>query len=83
MSVYEPGLVLAADWLCPSVSSVYSRDQMERIITAHIQNVAGHYKGLCYAWDVVNEAMEDDGRYRQSPSRRALNLSPNCLIQAC
>lgn len=45
---------------------------MQRIITAHIENVAGHYKGQCYAWDVVNEAMEDDGRFRQSPS------TPSC-----
>lgn len=41
---------------------------MQRIITAHIQNVAGHYKGQCYAWDVVNEVLEDDGTFRQSPS---------------
>ena len=51
-----------------TVSSAYGKDQMQRIITAHISNVAGHYKGQCYAWDVVNEALEDDGKYRQSPS---------------
>jgi endo-1,4-beta-xylanase len=44
---------------------------MERILTAHIQNVVGHYKGQCYSWDVVNEAMEDDGSFRQSPSTSA------------
>ena len=42
---------------------------MQRIITTHIQNVAGHYKGQCYAWDVVNEAFEDDGKFRQSASQ--------------
>ncbi len=41
---------------------------MQRIIQTHITNVAGHYKGQCYAWDVVNEAFEDDGKFRQSPS---------------
>ncbi|KAK0613307.1 glycoside hydrolase superfamily [Immersiella caudata] len=56
------------------VSSNYNRDQMQRIITTHIQNVAGHYKGQCYAWDVVNEAFEDDGKFRQSAMYRAMGI---------
>ncbi|SPN97378.1 related to endo-1,4-beta-xylanase [Cephalotrichum gorgonifer] len=56
------------------VSSSFSRSQMEGIIRTHIQNVAGHYKGQCYAWDVVNEALEDNGQYRQSPMYRAMGF---------
>ncbi|KAK3903605.1 endo-1,4-beta-xylanase D [Staphylotrichum tortipilum] len=56
------------------VSSSFSRDQMQRIITAHIQNVAGHYKGQCYAWNVVNEVLENDGTFRQSPMYRAMGI---------
>jgi endo-1,4-beta-xylanase len=30
----------------------------------HIDDVVGHFKGIVYAWDVVNEAIMDDGRFR-------------------
>ncbi|BCU78094.1 endo-1,4-beta-xylanase [Luteolibacter sp. LG18] len=33
----------------------------------HIQTVVGRYKGRVKGWDVVNEALEEDGTLRQSP----------------
>ena len=32
----------------------------------HISTVVGHYKGRVKGWDVVNEAFEDNGSYRNS-----------------
>jgi endo-1,4-beta-xylanase len=33
----------------------------------HIAKLAGRYKGKIHAWDVVNEAVEDNGSWRKSP----------------
>jgi endo-1,4-beta-xylanase len=44
----------------------WTPEELTSIIEEHIINVAGHYKGKCHHWDVVNEALEDDGTYRKS-----------------
>lgn len=43
-----------------------SRDEMIRRMRDHIYTVVGRYKGRIHTWDVVNEAIEDDGSWRQS-----------------
>lgn len=52
------------------------------IMKTHIANVVGHYKGKCYAWDVVNEALKDDGSYRTSESVWASTIGPAFIPMA-
>ena len=44
------------------VSSEVLKERMRQ----HIHTIVGHYKGRIKGWDVVNEAFEDDGSYRNS-----------------
>lgn len=43
-----------------------SRDTLLQRMREHIFAVAGRYRGRINGWDVVNEAVEDDGLLRQS-----------------
>lgn len=53
--------------LAPWVTATnWTKDELKTIIHDHITNVMGHWKGRCYAWDVVNEALNEDGTYRSS-----------------
>ena len=47
-------------------ATTWTPEELQTIIVDHITNVMGHWKGQCYAWDVVNEALNDDGTYRES-----------------
>lgn len=38
----------------------------ENLLKTHIQTVVTHFKGKATSWDVVNEAFNDDGTYRNS-----------------
>ena len=53
--------------LAPWVESTeWTPEELRQVIVDHITQVAGHWKGQCYAWDVVNEALNEDGTYRES-----------------
>lgn len=44
-----------------------SRDELLKRMKDHINTVLGRYKGKIKGWDVVNEALNEDGTLRQSP----------------
>jgi endo-1,4-beta-xylanase len=48
------------------VSKIQNADSVRLFMTDHINTVAGRYKGKINSWDVVNEALEEDGTLRKS-----------------
>ena len=51
---------------------LFNRDRMIDIMKTHIRDVAGHFRGKIYCWDVVNEAIDDQGALRDSPFLHAI-----------
>jgi endo-1,4-beta-xylanase len=49
-----------------------TRDALLARMKDHIEHVMGRYKGRIKGWDVVNEALNEDGTMRQSPWYRII-----------
>jgi endo-1,4-beta-xylanase len=52
--------------LAPFVTKIKSSDSLKQFMIHHITTVAGRYAGKVNGWDVVNEALNEDGTLRQS-----------------
>jgi endo-1,4-beta-xylanase len=50
----------------------FTREDLTAAMHAHIDAVAGRYRGRVAAWDVVNEPFEENGALRSSPFLRAI-----------
>lgn len=55
------------DWVFQDAGKPVSRDVLLKRLHDHIFTVVGRYKGRIKSWDVVNEALNDDGSLRASP----------------
>jgi len=49
-----------------------TREVLLRRMRDHIHTVVGRYKGKIKEWDVVNEALDEDGTMRMSPWRKII-----------
>ncbi len=49
-----------------------SRDELLAVMEDHISTVVGRYRGRVDGWDVVNEALADDGSLRDTPWLRII-----------
>lgn len=57
-----------ADW----VSQVDDSLSMAGVLKDHINTIVGRYKGRIDSWDVVNEALNEDGSLRESVFKKVL-----------
>ena len=52
-------------WLNQSAPNM-SSNQVRALLKKHVQDQARHFRGKIWQWDVVNEAFNEDGTYRQT-----------------
>ena len=66
LAVY--GHVLVWDYAYPTwvTETSRTRDEWIQLLCEHIKTVASHYQNQIYAWDVVNEAFNNDGSLRNT-----------------
>ena len=55
----------------------FTPERLSRLLRDHIITVTQHYAGQVFAWDVVNEALDEDGKPKDSPwyNRPGIGLS--------
>lgn len=70
-------------WLTEGVESGdIGKKELRRILKRHIKDEVGHFKGQIWAWDVVNEAFEDDGTGNLRDSLWLRELGPGYIADA-
>lgn len=60
--------------------SLLNREELLARMRTHIEAVAGRYQGKIEAWDVVNEALNEDGSLRDSKWRQI--IGDDYIVQA-
>lgn len=58
--------------LAPWMTKIEDPEEMKAFMKDHITTIVTHFKGKIGSWDVVNEAVNDDGTLRKSVFSKAL-----------
>lgn len=68
MSMHGHALIWHSDYQVPRFMKNFGgeRQAFLDLLKTHVQTIAGHYAGKVASWDVVNEAINDGGGYRNS-----------------
>ena len=69
----------------PAWVNVLSEPELRIAMEDHIRTVAGRYRGRIYAWDVVNEAVADEGQANTDGLRNTVflqRLGPGYIAEA-
>jgi endo-1,4-beta-xylanase len=66
--------------LSPFVKQIKDADSVHTFFVNHINTLAKRYDGKIFSWDVVNEALEEDGSLRKSIFLE--KLGPNYISEA-
>lgn len=68
IGVHAHTLIWHSDYQVPAFMKSFSGDKAAflAMLDDHVKNIASHYAGRVQSWDVVNEALNDGGGYRQS-----------------
>jgi endo-1,4-beta-xylanase len=66
--------------LSPFVKNIKSADSLQLFFENHISTIAARYDGKIYSWDVVNEALNEDGSMRNSIFLQ--KLGPKYVVEA-
>lgn len=60
------------DWINNHDFGSRPATEAERMLTEHVRTLVERYKGRIYSWDVVNETIDEAGRFRQTALSRHL-----------
>ena len=68
MSMHAHALIWHSDYQVPAFMKSFTGDKAAwlAMLKTHVQTIAGHFSGKVASWDVVNEAINDGGGYRNS-----------------